>query len=70
MEGLQIQSAQNKTDEYRENGIIYVDRMADGRVTKRLLQYTPKGRGDRVRPWKRWNGTVKPEQASAVSACH
>jgi hypothetical protein len=47
--------------QYQEKWLQHAQRMNTNRVTKRALQYKPKGRRNRGRPRKRWRDQLHLE---------
>jgi len=51
---LEISGIQDVRAKYKQNWINHLERMDNTRLPKHGLNYKPKGRRDRGRPWKRW----------------
>jgi len=51
---LEISGIQDVRPEHRQNWINHLERMDNTRLPKHTLNYKPRGRRDRGRPWKRW----------------
>jgi len=53
---LEISGIQDVISKHKQNWINYLERMDNTRITKHALNYKPRGRRDRGRPRKRWQG--------------
>jgi len=51
---LEISGTQDVKSKYTQNWINHLERTDNTRLPKHALNYKPKGRRDRGRPWKRW----------------
>jgi hypothetical protein len=51
---LQITCTLDKTDEYRLNWLLYLQRMPQNRISSKSYHYRPQGRRTIGRPKKRW----------------
>jgi len=60
---LKISGIQDLRAKYKQNWINHLERMDNTSLPKHALNYKPRGRRDRGRPWKRWqsvnSGTVQ-----------
>ena len=53
-EVIRISGIQDVRLKYKQNWISHLERMDSIRLPKHALNYKPRGRRDRGRPWKRW----------------